>query len=167
MSHSPDESEGAVTVEVRERTLFIGLNRPKKLNGLTPHMMRALAGAFTRLDEDNSLWAGVVFAHGPHFCAGLELTKFADRMKEGEFTAVTEENPGDVDPFALKRKCRKPIVCAVQGITYTAGVELMLACDIVIAAADCRFAQLEPKRGIMAVGGATFRFVERCGQLFL
>jgi len=54
-------------------------------------------------------------------------------------------------------------VCAVQGITFTAGIEMMLVCDIVVAAADCRFAQLEPARGIMAIGGATCRFVERCG----
>jgi enoyl-CoA hydratase/carnithine racemase len=55
------------------------------------------------------------------------------------------------------------VVCAVHGITYTAGLELMLGCDIAIAADDCRFSQLEPKRGIMATGGATFRFVERGG----
>jgi len=51
----------------------------------------------------------------------------------------------------------------VQGITFTAGLEMMLASDIVVAANDCRFAQLEPKRGIMAFGGATLRFVQRCG----
>jgi enoyl-CoA hydratase len=61
------------------------------------------------------------------------------------------------------RVATKPLVCAVHGVTYTAGIELMLACDIVVAADDCRFSQLEPKRGIMATGGATFRFVERGG----
>jgi enoyl-CoA hydratase/carnithine racemase len=68
-----------------------------------------------------------------------------------------------VDPFGLARKCSKPVVCAVHGITYTAGIEFMLGCDIAVAADDCRFSQLEPKRGIMATGGATFRFVERGG----
>jgi enoyl-CoA hydratase/carnithine racemase len=54
-------------------------------------------------------------------------------------------------------------VVAVQGICFTLGVELMLAADIVIAAADTRFAQLEVKRGLLPTGGATFRMVERAG----
>jgi enoyl-CoA hydratase/carnithine racemase len=54
-------------------------------------------------------------------------------------------------------------VCAVQGICFTLGIELMLAADIAIAADDCRFAQIEVKRGIMPAGGATFRMVERAG----
>ncbi|HEX7664599.1 MAG TPA: crotonase/enoyl-CoA hydratase family protein, partial [Polyangiaceae bacterium] len=58
---------------------------------------------------------------------------------------------------------QKPVVCAVQGITYTLGIELMLAADVTIAASDCRFSQLEIKRGILAFGGATLRMVERAG----
>jgi enoyl-CoA hydratase len=55
------------------------------------------------------------------------------------------------------------MVVAVKGITYTLGIELMLAADIVVAADDCRFSQLEVKRGIMATGGATLRMAERAG----
>jgi enoyl-CoA hydratase/carnithine racemase len=55
------------------------------------------------------------------------------------------------------------MVTAVQGITYTLGIELMLAADIVVAADNCRFSQLEVKRGIMATGGATLRMAERAG----
>ena len=51
----------------------------------------------------------------------------------------------------------------MQGICYTAGIEMMLASDIVIASKDTRFAQLEPRRGLMATGGGTLRFIERCG----
>ena len=51
----------------------------------------------------------------------------------------------------------------MQGITFTIGIELMLAADVVVAASDCRFSQLEVKRGIMATGGATIRMVERAG----
>ena len=68
-----------------------------------------------------------------------------------------------VDPMALGRACRKPIITAVKGITYTFGIELALAGDIIIAADNCRFSQLEPARGIHATGGATIRFVERGG----
>jgi len=61
------------------------------------------------------------------------------------------------------RRRRKPLVAAVKGITYTLGIELMLAADVVVAADDCRFSQLEVKRGIMATGGATLRMAERAG----
>ncbi|RMH79268.1 MAG: enoyl-CoA hydratase [Actinomyces sp.] len=153
------DDTGRVDVElVEDHILAIGLDRPAKLNGVTPEMMDALVEAYTRLDEDPDLWVGLVFAHGPHFTAGLDLPRWADRL------AGRDRGPaGGVDPFGLRRPCRKPIVTAVKGITYTLGIELALAGDIVIAADDCRFSQLEPRRGIHATGGATIRFVERGG----
>ncbi|MGE0385844.1 MAG: crotonase/enoyl-CoA hydratase family protein [Gammaproteobacteria bacterium] len=151
--------DGTITTEVRGRVLLMGLDRTAKLNGVTPKMVEELAAACGRLEADDELWVGVLFAHGAHFTAGLDLPKFADQMKSGE---KRFERHG-VDIFGLTRPLPKPIVCAVQGITFTAGLELMLACDIVVAASDCRFSQLEPRRGIHATGGATVRFVDRGG----
>jgi enoyl-CoA hydratase len=74
---------------------------------------------------------------------------------------------GLVDPLNLGdpgwRRRTKPMVVAVKGITYTLGIELMLAADIVVAADDGRFSQMEVGRGIMATGGATLRMAERAG----
>lgn len=154
--------DGQITLEVQGSVLRIGIDRREKYNGFTPRMLAELGEAYTRLDEDPELRAGVLFAHGPHFTAGLDLPRFHEGMKEG--AAARERARTDrVDPAALGRACRKPVVAAVHGITYTIGIELMLGADIVVAADDCRFSQLEPKRGIMATGGATFRFVERGG----
>ena len=160
---SPDRHpDGQITVEAQGPILRIGIDRREKYNGFTPRMLAALGDAYTRLDEDPDLWVGVLFAHGPHFTAGLDLPRFREGMKEG--AAARERTRTDrVDPVALGRACRKPIIAAVHGITYTLGIELMLGADLVVAADDCRFSQLEPKRGIMATGGATFRFVERGG----
>lgn len=155
------DPDGRVTTERQGGIFLFGLDRPEKYNGLTPKMFRELGEAFTTLDEDPDLRVGVFFAHGKHFTAGLELTRFAEGMRKGDSGAGTRQ--AGVDPFALGRKCRKPIVVAVQGIVFTAGIEMMLGCDIVIAASDCRFSQLEPKRAVMATGGATLRFVERGG----
>jgi enoyl-CoA hydratase/carnithine racemase len=152
--------EGQISVEQRGRILLMGLDRPEKYNGFTPVMMRELTAAYTRLDEDPELWVGVLFGHGKHFTAGLDLPKWTEDMKGGR---RERERADRVDPAGLARACRKPIVTAVHGITYTLGIELMLAGDIVVAADDCRFSQLEPKRGIHATGGATIRFVERGG----
>ncbi|MGI9431964.1 MAG: crotonase/enoyl-CoA hydratase family protein [Myxococcota bacterium] len=161
MSEAEAHPDGGVTTERRGDVLVVGFNRPAKYNGLTPRMMGELEQAFTTLEGDDSLRVGVMFGHGKHFTAGLDLPKWRDGMKDGG----RERGANDrIDPFGLTgRRCTKPVLCAVHGITYTAGIELMLGCDIVIAADDCRFSQLEPKRGIMATGGATFRFVERGG----
>lgn len=155
------DKEGSISVEQRGHLLLIGLNRPGKYNGYTPTMGKQLLEAFTRLDESDELFVGVIFGHGDNFTAGLDLPKWTERMA-GEGSADESAN-SRVDPLALGRACSKPIVTAVQGITFTFGIELALAGDIVIAADNCRFSQLEPARGIHATGGATIRFVQRGG----
>ena len=64
--------DGQITVEAQGPILRIGIDRREKYNGFTPRMLAALGDAYTRLDEDPDLWVGVLFAHGPHFTAGLE-----------------------------------------------------------------------------------------------
>lgn len=159
MAEIERDPDGQISVEQRGRILLMGLDRREKYNGLTPKMMRDLGLAYTQLDEDPELWVGVLFAHGKHFTAGLDLPRWTEAMKG----SARRDRSERVDPMALARACRKPIITAVHGITYTAGIEMMLAGDIVVAADDCRFSQLEPKRGIHATGGATIRFVERGG----
>ncbi len=154
------DTEGTITTESRDHLLLIGLNRPAKLNGFSPTMLHQLAEAYTELERNDDHWCGVLHAHGDHFTAGLELDKVAPLIKEkGRLW------PDDlVDPLDLRPPHRsKPVVAAVKGYCYTIGIELMLAADMVVAASDTRFSQLEVKRGIMATGGATVRMVERAG----
>ena len=156
--------EGSIDLEVQDDVLLIGINRPNKRNGFTPKMYRELGEAYTRLDDDPSLRVGVLHALGEHFTAGLDLPTIAPLMQRGEKAVPL----GLVDPLNLGmegyRRRIKPMVVAVQGITYTLGIELMLAADIVVASDNCRFSQLEVKRGIMATGGATLRMAERAGM---
>ncbi|HSH90930.1 MAG TPA: crotonase/enoyl-CoA hydratase family protein [Ramlibacter sp.] len=155
--------EGTITAERRGHLLLIGINRPAKYNGFTPRMFRELGEAYTLLDDDAELRVGVLHAFGAHFTAGLDLPTVAPLMQRGE-KAIPQ---GLVEPTDLGtpgyRRRTKPMVAAVKGITFTLGIELMLAADIVVAASDCRFSQLEVKRGIMATGGATLRMAERAG----
>ena len=156
-------TSGRVDVVVQGHLLLICINRPAKRNGFTPKMFSELAQAYTRLDEDPALRVGVLHAAGEHFTAGLDLPSFAPMMRRGEKAIPL----GLVEPTDLAtpgyRRRNKPMVVAVKGITYTLGIELMLAADIVVAADNCRFSQLEVKRGIMATGGATLRMAERAG----
>ena len=155
------DNEGSITTEIKDHILLVGLNRPEKMNGYTPTMANQLVAALTELDSNDELWVGVIFGHGDHFTAGLDLPKWTERMLDNDRPQTDQSTR--VDPFALGRACRKPIITAVQGITYTFGIELALAGDIVVAADNCRFSQLEPARGIHATGGATIRFVQRGG----
>lgn len=163
MDDAPTPSEGRIRTEAQDHLLLIGIDRPAKRNGFTPAMLQALAEAYTRLDDDPALRVGVLHAHGDHFTAGLDLPSFAPLMQRGE-RAITRGlvDPTDVGRLGYRRR-EKPLVVAVKGITYTLGIELMLAADIVVAADDCRFSQLEVQRGIMATGGATLRVAERSG----
>lgn len=152
--------DGRITFERRDALALIGIDRPRKLNGFTPAMYRALSEAYGALERDDGARVGVLFAHGANFTAGLQLDLFAPMMQRGESMIPPEK----IDPLGLRAPMRsKPVVCAVQGICFTLGIELMLAQDIVVAADDCRFAQIEVKRGVMPTGGATMRFVERAG----
>ncbi len=163
---------GSVTSERIEHILHICVDRHTKMNGFTPEMFQALEAALTHLDTDADLWAGVISFVGPHSTAGLDLPRFAASMRAAPQPSapnvtptsgtVSDVTPG-IDAFALKRRCSKPVVMAVQGITFTIGIEMMLAADIVVAADDCRFCQMEPKRGLAVFGGAHVRYVERAG----
>ena len=157
------DAQGSVDCTVQGNLLLICINRPAKRNGFTPKMFKELGEAYTRLDDDANLRVGVLHAAGAHFTAGLDLPSIAPMMRRGEKSVPL----GLVDPLDLGmagyRRRVKPMVVAVQGITYTLGIELMLAADVVVAAEDCRFSQLEVKRGIMATGGATLRMAERAG----
>ncbi len=155
--------EGTITTERRGALLLIGINRPAKRNGFTPRMYRELGEAYTLLDDDPELRVGVLHAFGDHFTAGLDLPTIAPLMQRGEKAIpLGLVEPNDLGTPGYRRRA-KPMVVAVKGITFTVGIELMLAADIVVAADDCRFSQLEVKRGIMATGGATLRMAERAG----
>ena len=153
-----ETAAGSVHYERHGHVLKIIIDNPRKKNAFSPEMMMELAHALTLLDEDRELWAGVVCAMGEHFTAGLDMPKFF-----GPGATAKPRTPENADPMGPVRQCTKPIVTAVQGITFTIGIEMMLAGDIVVAADDARFCQMESKRGIAPLGGAHFRYVTRAG----
>ena len=149
-----------ISTETRGHVLLIGLDRAAKRNAFTTAMLVELAQAFTTFEDEASLRVAVLFAHGEHFTGGLDLAEVGPAVARGQ--GLMPE--GAVDPLDLHgRRRTKPVVCAVQGICFTIGIELMLACDVAIAAAGTRFAQMEVRRGIMPFGGATLRFPAAAG----
>lgn len=150
-----------VTLERRDHILFIGLNRVDKRNAADLAMLAELALAYGELDRDPQLRVGVVFAHGDHFTAGLDLADVGPAMAKTGALPIPE---GGVDPWGISTpQVSKPVVMAIQGICFTLGVELALASDIVVASQDAQFAQLEVARGILPFGGGTTRMPRVAG----
>jgi enoyl-CoA hydratase/carnithine racemase len=152
------EKAGRVYHETHGHVLKIVIDNAAKKNAFSPEMMRELSDAMTLLDRDENLWVGLLCANGDDFTAGLDMPKFF-----GPKATVKPLPEGNIDPFGLRSRCRKPIVTAVQGIVFTVGIEISLAGDIVIAADNSRFCQMESKRGIAPLGGAHFRYLTRMG----
>ena len=153
-------SESTVTIESRDHVLFVGLNRAAKRNAFNLAMLRELSAAYARLENEADLRCMVLYAHGDHFTAGLDLAEVGPHVAAGG-TMMME---GGIDPFdTLGARRTKPVVLALKGYCFTVAVELALAADIVIASDDAKLTQFEVRRGIMPFGGATLRFAKVAG----
>jgi enoyl-CoA hydratase/carnithine racemase len=150
-----------ITAETSGHVFLMGLNRPNKRNAFDLEMYEELAHAYGELDRNPDLRCGVLFAHGKHFTAGLELDKWAGVFQSGQWTIPD----GCIHPLGTDTaaRCRKPVVMAIQGLCFTIGFELLLAQDIRLASTDARIALLEVKRGIYPVGGGTVRLFQEIG----
>jgi enoyl-CoA hydratase/carnithine racemase len=154
--------EPHVTVERDGHVLLMGLNRPRKFNAFSLQTIDELAAAYEQLGTDPELRVGVLFSHGKHFSAGLQLDQVGPETAHHGPAIIAGHS--SYDPFGIwKPPVPKPVVMAVGGIAFTLSIELALACDVVVCGDDVRFRQLEVGRGIMPFGGATFRAPEQLG----
>ena len=123
-------------------------------------MIKDLSLALTEYENNNALRCAVIFAHGEHFTAGLDLVELQPKLATGVF----DFSENEINPWGtVGRKLSKPLIVAVQGYCYTAGIELFLNADITIASENTQFAQMEVQRGILPFGGATARFTQAAG----
>lgn len=149
-----------ITLERRGHLLLVGLNRPEKRNAMSVEMFLAISRAWGELEHDDELRCGVLHAAGDHFTGGLDLAEWAAVFSSGNMPMAED----GLDPLGIYGPpVTKPLVCAVQGICFTIGIELLLATDVRVAATDARFGQIEIKRGIYPVGGATIRMPREVG----
>ncbi len=156
---APELTLDTVTLERDGHVLVIGLNRPDKRNAFNLAMLADLSRAYALLESDETLRAGVLFAHGEHFTSGLDLVDVGPNIVTGEVPFPADGR----DPWRLDGTWTKPVVAAAHGWCMTLGIELLLAADIRLAAADTRFAQMEVRRGIYPFGGATIRLPRQAG----
>jgi len=151
---------GRISLERHGHVLVMGLDRAAKRNAFDLPLWDGLCRAYGELDRDPELRVGVVHGLGDHFTGGLDLPQWVPVFQSGRWQIVD----GGLDPLGLTGpRVAKPVVAAVQGTCLTIGIELLLATDVRVAAASTRFAQIEIKRGIYPVGGATLRLAREVG----
>ncbi|MBS0284439.1 MAG: enoyl-CoA hydratase [Proteobacteria bacterium] len=134
-----------VPVEIAEGVATVTLNRPEAMNALSQALRRALYDAMRRVDADNSVRAVVLTGAGTRaFTAGLDLKELGTRG----LGAANATDPSD-NPVKAIESCRKPVIGAINGVAITGGFEVALACDILIASENARFADTHARVGVM------------------
>ena len=135
-----------MTVERYGHVLAITMVRESKRNAIDRSMADALDAALSQLDDDAELRAGVLAGGKRVFCAGSDLTSNGDYVTErgGEYGII-------------RRRRRKPLVAAVEGAALGGGLEIVLACDLIVASSDASFGLPEVCRGLVPTCGALFR----------
>ena len=144
-------SHELITVEQRGRVGVITLNRPKQLNALSPELMAELGRALAAFDADAGIGAIVLTGSEKAFAAGADIAAMKDLSY---MHAYLTDYITDWEHF---RKLRKPVIAAVAGYALGGGNELVMQCDIVIAAENAKFGQPEVTLGIMPGYGGTQR----------
>jgi enoyl-CoA hydratase len=138
---------------------LLTLNRPEKRNALNKEMLTALAEAFAEIETDDAVNAIVLTGAGDKaFCAGMDLAEFAAGGGGGNTVAEPTGADDSVVPSRhqiVSWEYPKPLVAALNGATVGGGFEIMMACDLVVAAEHVKFGLAEVKRGLMPGGGGT------------
>lgn len=141
--------EQAVLVDVADGVMTITLNRPQAKNAVNKAVAVAVAAAIDELDSNDAIRVAIITGAGGTFCAGMDLKAFVSGempMLEGRgFAGLVEAPP------------KKPLIAAVEGFALAGGLEVMITCDLVVAADNARFGIPEVKRGLAAAAGGLVR----------
>lgn len=140
MSDTPE-----VLTEVDNGVLIVTINRPEAKNAMTKAAAQGIAAAMERLDKDDELRVGILTGAGGTFCSGMDLKGFL----RGESPSIEGRGFGGV----VQAPPAKPLIAAVEGYALAGGLELMIACDLVVANRDAKFGIPEAKRGLVAAAG--------------
>lgn len=137
---------------------LIQLNRPQALNALNSQVLRELYDALSALDADNEVRCSVITGSEKAFAAGADIKE----MMEKDATRMFGDN--QFEPFTKLRTIKKPIIAAVSGFALGGGCELVMGCDIIIAAESAKFGQPEINLGVIPGMGGSQRITRALGK---
>ena len=175
MSAVPAGSDGATArtepvllVEREDGIATLTLNRPQAMNALSLALRRALAETFLAIARDAEIGAVILTGRGRAFCAGLDLKELGgeaapERSDGGTSQGTPAAMLGEADMIAALRACPVPVLGAVNGFAITGGFELALACDLLIASSEARFADTHARVGIVPGWGLSQELPRRIG----
>lgn len=144
----------AVTLEVGDGVAVITLNRPEVRNAIDKATADRLAGVLDEVDERTDIAVAILTGAGGTFCAGMDLKAFSATKQR----PVNETRGG----FGIvRRPPRKPLIAAIEGSALGGGLEIALACDLIVAAESSRLGLPEVKRGLVAAAGGVIRLPRR------
>jgi enoyl-CoA hydratase len=143
------EQDAAVLTDRRDRVLVVTINRPDQRNAINAAVAQGIAAALDELDAEPTLSVGVLTGAGKGFCAGMDLKAFV----AGESPHVGDRGFAGI----TRRAADKPLIAAVEGFAVAGGLEVALACDLIVAARGARLGIPEVKRSLVASGGALLR----------
>ncbi|KAH8804901.1 enoyl-CoA hydratase [Xylogone sp. PMI_703] len=141
-------------------TLLITLNRPNDLNCINTQGHYDLQSLYAWLDDEPSLICAILTGTGRAFCAGADLKEWNNANSKGETRAHPPSGFGGL----TRRSGKKPVICAVNGICFGGGTEMIVNADIVIAEEQAQFGLPEVKIGVVALAGALPRLVRTVGR---
>mgnify|MGYP002780375964 CR=1 FL=1 len=142
-----------VLTEVRDGILIITINRPEAKNAMNKAASEAIAAALDRLDAEDELRVGIVTGAGGTFCSGMDLKGFL----RGETPFVPGRGFGGI----TQKSPAKPLIAAVDGYALAGGLEVAIACDMIVANENARFGIPEVKRGLAAAAGGLMRLPKK------
>ena len=138
-----------VLVDVADGIMTVTLNRPKAKNAVNKALAEGVAAAMDELDSNDDIRVAILTGAGGTFCSGMDLKAFVSGETptvEGRgFGGLTEKPPA------------KPLIAAVEGYALAGGLELMISCDLIVAADSAKFGIPEVKRGLAAAAGGLVR----------
>jgi len=146
-----------VETEIDGHVLTVTINRPERMNAVHPPANAELGAVFDMFEANDDLWVAIITGAGDRaFCAGNDLVYQA------------EGNPKWYPPMGFggltsRYERTKPVIAAVNGVAMGGGFEIALACDLVIASENARFALPEPKVGLAALAGGLHRLPRQIG----
>jgi enoyl-CoA hydratase len=147
------EQASPVLVERDGRIQIITLNRPDARNAVNRALAEGIAAGLDELDDDDGLSVGVLTGAGGGFCAGMDLKAFV----KGETPYVGDRGFAGI----AQRSSRKPLIAAIEGFAVAGGLEVALACDLIVAGRSAKLGIPEVKRSLVAAGGALLRLPRR------
>jgi enoyl-CoA hydratase len=151
-----DTTAPEVLTQVEDGVLIVTINRPDAKNAMTRAAAEGIAAAMDRLDAEDDLRVGILTGAGGTFCSGMDLKGFL----RGERPTVDGRGFGGV----VEAPPVKPLIAAVEGYALAGGLELMIACDLVVANANAKFGIPEVKRGLVAAAGGVMMLPDQIPQ---